>query len=150
MHHEFCISTSLTSGEVGYHVTNSVTETEPATSGIVEARPDGQRTNPNQPGLVHLPPGLQCGTTQAPVREPNDKTSEGNENHEMSIRGHDDETPCNNLTSGSVVMGKLCRRALALIKHKVGADGSVSDHMAQALASWLWRQGITIYTEREL
>jgi hypothetical protein len=48
------------------------------------------------------------------------------------------------------LMGKLCRRVLALIKHKVGTDGSVSNCMAQALATWLWQWGITIYIESEL
>jgi hypothetical protein len=51
---------------------------------------------------------------------------------------------------GSVMMGKLCQHALALIKNKVGADGAVSKHMAQALSTWLQLQGITIYTEDEL
>jgi hypothetical protein len=53
-------------------------------------------------------------------------------------------------TIRSVLMRKLCRQALVLIKHKVGADGAVDDHMAQTLATWLWRWGISIYTEQEL
>jgi hypothetical protein len=48
------------------------------------------------------------------------------------------------------MMGKLCIRVLALIKHKVGTDGAVDEHMAWALATWLQRQGISIYTEQEL
>jgi hypothetical protein len=43
----------------------------------------------------------------------------------------------NDQTSQPVLMEKLCRRTLALIKHKVGADGAVNDRMAQALAIWL-------------
>jgi hypothetical protein len=50
----------------------------------------------------------------------------------------------------SLMMGKLCRRALMLIKHKVGADGAVDEHMAQALTTWLQRRGISIYTEHKL
>jgi hypothetical protein len=82
--------------------------------------------------------------------ELNDETSETTNNCRTTIKRHDNESPSNDLTSGSVLMGKLCRRALALIKHKVSADGSVSDHMAQALATWLWQWGITIYIEAEL
>jgi hypothetical protein len=48
------------------------------------------------------------------------------------------------------MMGKLCHRALVLIKHKVGADMSISDCMVQALETWLRTKGITIYTERLL
>jgi hypothetical protein len=46
--------------------------------------------------------------------------------------------------------GKLCRRALVLIKHKVGADVDISEHMVWALEEWLCRWGITIYTEQDL
>jgi hypothetical protein len=35
--------------------------------------------------------------------------------------------------------GKLCRRALVLIKHKVGTDVDVSEHMVRALEMWLRR-----------
>jgi hypothetical protein len=45
---------------------------------------------------------------------------------------------------------KLCRRALVLIKHKVGADVDISEHMVRALETWLCRWGITIYTEPDL
>jgi hypothetical protein len=72
------------------------------------------------------------------------------DNHVTTIKGHDDGSLGNDLTSISVLMGKLCKRVLALIKHKVSTDGSVSDHMAQALATWLWQWGITIYTEAEM
>jgi hypothetical protein len=46
------------------------------------------------------------------------------------------------------LMDKLCKCALILIKHKVGADLTISDHMVRALEEWLWRKGITIYTEQ--
>jgi hypothetical protein len=59
-------------------------------------------------------------------------------------REQDNGTSPDDQTVRSVVMGKLCKRALALIKHKGGADGAVDDHMAQALAAWLQRWGITI------
>jgi hypothetical protein len=45
------------------------------------------------------------------------------------------------------LMGKLCKRALVLIKYKVGADVDVSDRMVQALEEWLQRRRISIYTE---
>jgi hypothetical protein len=50
----------------------------------------------------------------------------------------------------SELTGKLCRWALVLIKHKVGADVDVSEHMVRALEAWLCRRGITIYTEPDL
>jgi hypothetical protein len=82
--------------------------------------------------------------------EYSDEASETMNNCRTTIKRHDNESPSNDLTSGSVLMGKLCRRVLVLIKHKVSADGSVSDRMAQALATWLRQQGITIYTETKL
>jgi hypothetical protein len=45
------------------------------------------------------------------------------------------------------LMEKLCKWALVLIKHKVGTDVDVSDHMVQALEEWLRRCRISIYTE---
>jgi hypothetical protein len=47
-------------------------------------------------------------------------------------------------------MDKLCKRALVLIKHKVGADVTVSNRMVRALEEWLQMKGITIYTEQYL
>jgi hypothetical protein len=135
---------------MGYHVTNSVTETEPIINTEDETRPSRRKDHMNQPGLIHLPPGLRHGTTQTPIKDLGDKKQETEGIYETSIKRHDNRSPSNDLASGSVLMGKLCWRALALIKHKVGTDGSVSDHMAQALATWLWQWGITIYTETEL
>jgi hypothetical protein len=128
------------SEKVGYHVMNRVTE-------ATLDRPTGE---PNQPGLIHLPPGLRLETTQPSVMELNNETPEQTNNLRTTIKGHSNWSPSNDLASGLILMGKLCRRALALIKHKVGVDGSVSDHMAQALATWLWQWGITINTETEL
>jgi hypothetical protein len=42
------------------------------------------------------------------------------------------------------------RRALVLIKYKVGADEAVDDHMVQVLEGWLQKRGISIYTDRVL
>jgi hypothetical protein len=124
-------------------VMNHVTETTPTES-------NAKKKEPNQPSLIHLPPDMKLNTIQPSTTVPNNETSEITDNHRMTIKGHDNGPLANDLTSKSVLMGKLCRRALALIKHKVSADGSVSDHMAQALATWLWQWGITIYTESEL
>jgi hypothetical protein len=91
--------------------------------------------------LIHLPHGLEGTNWITPGNQGQQEIN--------GIHGGD-VTATNNTASGSVVMRKLCKRVLALIKHKVGADGSVSEHMAQALASWLQLRGITIYTETEL
>jgi hypothetical protein len=74
-----------------------------------------------------------------------------NQGQDATISNHSNSNASHGTTEmESVVMGKLCRRALALIKHKVGADGAVSGCMVQALASWLQLRGIAIYTETEL
>jgi hypothetical protein len=89
---------------------------------------------------------------QPSITTPDNDTSEQTDIRmtTTTIRKLDNESPSNDQASKSILMGKLSRRALALIKHKVSADGSVSDHMAQALATWLRQWGITIYTEAEL
>jgi hypothetical protein len=71
------------------------------------------KMNQTRPGLIHLPIGSHEGMNcQAePVKEKWDSGS-------GTIADAKDQ-----------LMGKLCRRALVLIKHKVGADVSVSDHM---------------------
>jgi hypothetical protein len=86
----------------------------------------------NQPGLVHLLIGLLQGTNQASNEQQNSRTS-------------NDDQP-----SRSAMMGKLCKRVLALIKYKVGADGAVDEHMVQALEAWLQKRGISIYTDHVL
>jgi hypothetical protein len=88
--------------------------------------------------------------THPSITEHNNGTSEEMDNCRTTIKRHSNGSPSNDLTSGSVLMGKLGRRVLTLIKHKVSADGSVSDCMAQALTTWLRQRGITIYTEAEL
>jgi hypothetical protein len=125
---------------MGYHVTNRITET-------ALDKPDTRKNESNQPGLIRLPPGLKLETMQPSIMELNDETSEM-DNCRTMIK--ENRSLSNDPTSRSTLMGKLCRRSMALIKHKVSADGSVSNHMAQALASWLRQQGITIYTETEL
>jgi hypothetical protein len=122
---------------------NHVTKTTPSNS-------EADKGKPNQPGLIRFPPELKQKTSQPSIEEVDHETPRDASNHMTTIREHDNGFPGNDHTSGSVLMGKLCRRALALIKHKVGADGSVSDRMAQALATWLRQWGITIYTESEL
>jgi hypothetical protein len=119
------------------YVMNQVTQSEPQ----AEAKPRSIPIKSNQPGLIRLPHGLE-GMNQ--ITTGNQGQQEINGIHDSNI------TATSNIASGSVVMGKLCRWALALIKHKVGADGSVSEHMAWALGSWLRLRGITIYTETEL
>jgi hypothetical protein len=109
---------------------NSVTENEPHTANLDKVRPDKEESKPSQPGLILLPPGLRNGTTQAPIEGLNNETTTEKGTKEMPIRELNNGQPHNDITSGSIMMGKLCRRALALIKHKVGIDGSVSDHMA--------------------
>jgi hypothetical protein len=52
--------------------------------------------------------------------------------------------------SGPDLMGRLCRRVLALIKYKVSADVAVSEHMVRVLEMWLQKRGISIYTELDL
>jgi hypothetical protein len=47
----------------------------------------------------------------------------------------------------SILTGKLCKRALALIRWQCGADTAVDDRMVQALTGWLRKRGISIYTE---
>jgi hypothetical protein len=111
-------------------VTNCVTENESA--GVMNRETKSEPTGPpkkvpddsGQPGLVRL----LHRTNQMLIRECDDKAS---------AKRHDNGSTRDDLTSGSVVMGKLCQHALALIKHKVGADGTVSSHMAWALAAWL-------------
>jgi hypothetical protein len=49
--------------------------------------------------------------------------------------------------SGPDLTGKLCRRVMALIRWKVGADKAVTEHVVQALEEWLQRRGISIYTD---
>jgi hypothetical protein len=92
-------------------------------------------TNQTELGLIHLPPGLQEGM--------NRRFEPGNE---------EQDSGSGTLTrdNSAQMMGKLCKQALVLIKHKVGTDVNVSDHMVWALEEWLQRQGITIYTERFL
>jgi hypothetical protein len=125
------------SGKLGYHVVNQVTQGEPPTETKLRSTP----IKSNQPGLIHLPHSLEVTNRIIPGNQ---------EQQEINTTHDSDVTATDNTALGSVVMGKLCRRALALIKHKVGADGSISEHMARALASWLRLQGITIYTETEL
>jgi hypothetical protein len=100
------------------------------------------QTVPNQPGLICLPNG--SGETSY-------QTTISNQGQDATISNHSNsDTSHKTMGIESVVMGKLCRRVLALIKHKVGTDGAVSNRMAQALASCLRLWGITIYTETEL
>jgi hypothetical protein len=61
----------------------------------------------------------------------------------VSNREQDSRTTSDDEVIGSLMMGTLCRRALVLIKHKVGTDGAVDEHMAWVLATWLQRQGIS-------
>jgi hypothetical protein len=49
--------------------------------------------------------------------------------------------------SSAELTGKLCRRVMALICWKVGADGTVTDHMVWVLEEWLHRHRISIYTD---
>jgi hypothetical protein len=118
---------------VGHHVTNLVTEEERANPSLTgKALNNKPSPKPNQPRLVRLPTSSTDGTNRAPSREQDN----GPSSDDQTIR--------------SLLMGKLCKWALALIRHKVGTDGAVDEHMAQALATWLHRRGISIYMEREL
>jgi hypothetical protein len=70
--------------------------------------------NQTRPGLINLLPGLMDGM---------------NRRTELGTGKWDSGT---NATAGDInaqLMDKLCQRALVLIKHKVGADVSVSDRM---------------------
>jgi hypothetical protein len=49
--------------------------------------------------------------------------------------------------SSAHLTGKLCKRVMALIRWKVGADKAVSEHMVWALEGWLRRRGISIYAD---
>jgi hypothetical protein len=46
-----------------------------------------------------------------------------------------------------VLTGKLCKRVMALIKWRCGADTAVDDCMVRALEGWLRRRGISIYID---
>jgi hypothetical protein len=48
----------------------------------------------------------------------------------------------------SALTGKLCRRVIALIRWQCSADSAVNDRMVRTLEAWLWRRGISIYTDR--
>jgi hypothetical protein len=50
-------------------------------------------------------------------------------------------------TGESELMGKLCQRVMALIRWQVGADIAVTEHVVQVLEEWLWRRGLSIYTD---
>jgi hypothetical protein len=89
----------------------------------------------NEPGLIHLEVSSLQGMNQASKALPEEWDS-GTSDH--------------NSESRLVLMGKLCRRALVLIKYKVGADKAVDDYMVKALEAWLWKRGISIYTDRFL
>jgi hypothetical protein len=109
------------SEEVGYHV-----------MAVTKSANQEPKANWTKPGLIKIPAGLRDGTSQQgePVI--------GEQDSGINININDINTP---------LMGKLCRRALVLIKHKVGADVCVSNCMVRALEEWLQRWGITIYTE---
>jgi hypothetical protein len=114
-------------------------------------KPTVGSTKPNQPGLIRVPHDLQQEINRTSIGSQGLDITISDQEQNASISNHDNSDASHRSTrTGSVVMGKLCRWALALIKYKVGADGSVNEHMARVLASWLRLWGITIYTETEL
>jgi hypothetical protein len=86
----------------------------------------------NQPGLVHLLVSFLDKTNQA------------------SNEGWDSGTSISDQSSRTALMGKLCKRVLALIKYKVSVDNAVDGHMVQVLEAWLCKRGISIYTDHVL
>jgi hypothetical protein len=98
-----------------------------------------KETNRNRPGLINVTIGsLDEPNRTEDVRKRDSGTSTINKKWSIN--------DARNVTHG--LMDKLCKRALVLIKHKVGADLAVSDRMVRVLEEWLWRKGITIYTEQ--
>jgi hypothetical protein len=85
-----------------------------------------------KPGLIRAQTSLQEGTNH------NSRNKQVEQNNSSSIE-------IDAIKAG--MMGKLCRRALVLIKHKVGTDVSIDEHMVRVLEAWLQNRGITIYTE---
>jgi hypothetical protein len=74
-----------------------------------------------KPGLYRIQTSLTDGTNQLVPEEQDSGTS-------IHIDG-----------INTALMGKLCQQALVLIKHKVGADVTVSHRMVRALEEWLQR-----------
>jgi hypothetical protein len=71
-----------------------------------------------------------------------DRFEEGDEPVGLRVMGERDSGTWPDLT------GKLCRCVMALIWWRVGADKAVTEHVVRALEEWLWRRGISIYTDQ--
>jgi hypothetical protein len=80
--------------------------------------------------------------------EPNqDELSPHTSHREMTQREWDSETRSVSHGGSAELTGKLCRRVMALIQWKVGADVAVTDRVVWALEEWLRRRGIAIHTD---
>jgi hypothetical protein len=136
-------------GRVGYHVT-AITGLEHRMSGSVW-----------QKGWTRLRPGLIPGSILMSGEDDHQSGTDGEDNHQSSTDGEDnhqsgagggawykkEEVRFGSGPQGPELMGKLCRRVLALIKWKVSHDRNITESTVQALESWLWVRGISIYTD---
>jgi hypothetical protein len=101
-----------------------------------------REANQTRPGLIRLAMGSQNESNRVDLESKRDNGT-GVKNKERDNGSISDDR---HITYG--LMDKLCKCALVLIKHKVGADLAVSDRMVRVLKEWLQRRGLTIYTEQ--